>query len=176
MIESNSMKNKKGFTLVEILVVVAIIALVGTMAAVAVNSARSKQRDATRLSNVRQLQSAMEDFFNESNHYPNGDLTPLGDASISSCLSTTGFHGDCSLDSAVFLRVVSGTYEKGLDGVVTCGDPARNALCYTQLKEGDAYVIHFELENGLAAVGLQQGVNCATPNGMFAGVCAEEVE
>jgi hypothetical protein len=44
----------------ELLVVVAIIALVASFAAVAVNSARSKQRDATRLSNVRLLQSASQ--------------------------------------------------------------------------------------------------------------------
>ena len=175
MIESFCM-NKKGFSLVEILVVVAIIALVGTMAAVAVNSARSKQRDATRLSNVRQLQSALEDFFNESNQYPRGEVLPIGDASVSSCLSTSGFHGDCSLDSSVFMRVINGTYEKGLEEIVACGEPARNAFCYTQLKEGDSYVIHFELENALPPVGLQEGVNCATPSGMFAGVCAEEAE
>jgi len=54
---------KHGFTHIEILVVVAIIALVGTFSAVAVNSARSKQRDATRLSNVRLVQSALEDYF-----------------------------------------------------------------------------------------------------------------
>ena len=164
-------KNKNGFTLVELLVVIAVIALIGVFAAVAVNSARSKQRDATRLANVRQLQSALEDFFNESNVYPEGELTPLGDSSVSACLGLDGFASNCSSDSSVFMRIVPTTFDKGLDSIVTCGDPARNAFCFTQLEEGDSYVIHFELENGLASVGLQAGVNCATPDGMEAGIC-----
>ncbi|NQV90016.1 type II secretion system protein [Candidatus Uhrbacteria bacterium] len=167
------MKTQKGFTLVELLVVIAIIALVGVMAAVAVNSARSKQRDATRLSNVRLLQSALEDYFNETNAYPVGELLPLGDVSQSTCLGSDGFAVDCSVAESVFLRVVPETYEDGLDGIVTCGEPSRRAFCYTALQEGESYVIHFELENGLTPVGLQAGVNCATPDGMEAGICSE---
>lgn len=163
----------RGFTLIEILVVVAIVALVSTFAAVAVNSARSKQRDATRLSTVRQLQSALEDYFNETNKYPAGELMPLGDPSQTACLSINGFQADCSADDSVFLRYVPATYVSGLDGLVTCGEPARNAFCYTQRDEGDGYVILFELENGLPAANLQRGVNCAVPDGMKAGVCAE---
>ncbi len=167
------MNNKKGFTLVELLVIVAIIALVTTFAAVAVNAARSKQRDATRLSNVRQIQSALEDSFNETNTYPSGDLLPLGDATQSVCLGSSGFSADCSSADAVFLRVVPETYEDGLEGVVTCGEPARRAFCYSVKDDGDSYVIYFELENAFTPVGLQAGVNCATPDGMEAGTCAD---
>ncbi|MBM5790016.1 type II secretion system protein [Candidatus Parcubacteria bacterium] len=162
---------KKGFTLLEILVVVAIIALVAVFAAVAVNAARSKQRDATRIANVRQLQSALEDYFNENNAYPQGDVLPLGDAAQSACLSVTGFRADCSAEKAVLLRYVPGIYSDGLSDLVVCGEPPRNAFCYTQQDEGDGYVIHFELENGLEPAKLQQGVNCATPDGMEAGTC-----
>lgn len=167
------MKNKKGFTLVELLVVVAIIALVATFAAIAVNSARSKQRDASRLSNVRQLQSALEDSFNETNAYPDGDLLPLGDASQSICLGSNGFSPDCSGADSTFLRVVPQTYEDGLEGIVTCGEPARRAFCYSVKDGGDSYVIYFELENAFTPVGLQAGVNCATPDGMKAGICSD---
>ncbi len=178
------MKNKKGpvrrsfseggFTLVELLVVVAIIALVATFAAVAVNSARSKQRDATRLSNVRMIQSALEDHFNETNSYPfSTDMLPLGDATQSICLGSSGFSADCSAEESVFLRVVPGTYEDGLKGIVTCGEPERQTFCYMDLFEGDSYVIYFELENAFTPVGLQVGVNCATPDGMEAGTCSD---
>ncbi len=168
------LEKKKGFTLIEILIVVAIIAIIGTLAVLAVNSARSKQRDATRLSNVRQMQSALEDYFNENNEYPGGELMPLGDPSISKCLGATGFAGDCTADKSTIIRVVPNTYEAGLKGIVTCGDPARNAFCYTQLEEGAKYVIHFELENGLSTVNLQEGVNCAVPGKMEAGICTQK--
>lgn len=167
------MKNKKGFTLVELLVIIAVIALVVVFAALAVNAARSKQRDASRLANVRIVQSALEDYFNENNTYPDGDLLALGDATHSACLGSDGFASDCSSAESTFLRVVPGTHEDGLEGIVSCGDPSRRAFCYTVLDDGVSYVIHFELENTLSQVGLQGGVNCATPDGMEAGTCAE---
>lgn len=167
------MKKQNGFTLVELLVVIAIIALVVVFAALAVNAARSKQRDASRIANVRILQSALEDYFNDTNSYPDGDLLPLGDVAQSACLGSDGFAGDCSTVESTFLRVVSQTYEDGLEGIVTCGEPSRRAFCYSVLNDGESYVIHFELENAFAPVGLQSGVNCATPDGMEAGICAE---
>lgn len=166
-------KSQKGFTLVELLVVIAIVALVGVFAVVAVNAARSKQRDATRLSNVRQLQSALEDYFNETNEYPEGELLPLGDVAQSACLGSEGFAANCSTAASMFMRVVVGTHENGLKSVVTCGEPARRAFCYTRRDEGASYVIHFELENDLPVIDLQRGVNCATPEGMEAGVCED---
>jgi prepilin-type N-terminal cleavage/methylation domain-containing protein len=165
------MKQQKGFTLVELLVAIAIIALIGILAGVAVSAARSKQRDATRLSNVRQLQSVLENHFNEVNAYPDGEALPLGDVTQSACLSTNGFLADCTYEEAVFLNTVIGTYSEGLEGLVVCGDPVRSAFCYTQKQEGDSYGIEFELENGLTQVGLIAGVNCATPQGMGAGSC-----
>lgn len=167
------MKTQKGFTLLELLVVIAIIALVVVFAAFAVNAARAKQRDASRLANVRIVQSALEDYFNETNTYPDGELLPLGDVTQSACLGSDGFAGDCASAESTYLRAVPGTHEDGLEGLVTCGEPSRRAFCYTILDDGESYVIHFELENALPPVGLQAGVNCATPDGMEAGTCAE---
>lgn len=157
--------------MVEGLIVVLIIGLVGSLAAVAVNSARAKQRDAVRLSNVRQVQSALEDYFNESNAYPAGTALPLGDSAESVCLGTGGFAANCSGDDNVFLRVVVGTVDNGLKGASVCGTPERNAFCYSSLEDGTAYGIQFELENALTQVGLAKGANCATPDGMKAGIC-----
>ncbi|MFH1404517.1 MAG: type II secretion system protein [Patescibacteria group bacterium] len=165
------MKTQKGFTLIELLIVIAVIVLIGTMAAVAVSSARSKQRDATRLSNVRQVQSALEDYFNERNSYPAGENLPIGDGAYSACLSTIGFLGNCSGEGEIIMRIVPATFAKGLDSEVTCGAPVRSAFCYTQHSEGLEYYINFELENSLSQVGLQKGVNCATPKGIQAGRC-----
>ncbi len=167
----NMKTDQKGFTLIEILVVVLIIGIIGTLAAVAVNAARSKARDATRLSSVRQTQSALEDYYNELNTYPPGSGLPLGDSTQSSCFGTNGFASNCSSADRTFLRVVSGSIDKGLEGVVTCGEPARNAFCYSMLESGLTYGISFELENGLPQVGLIAGINCASPDGMKAGAC-----
>lgn len=166
-----NMQSKRGFTLIEILIVVGIVALIGTFAAIAVNAARSKQRDATRLSHVRQIQSALEEYFNETNAYPTGEALPLGDTSLSACLSSGGFKGNCTGDDHVFLRTVTGTVEGGLDNKMTCGTPSRNAFCYAQTVDGSSYKIEFELENRLSDVGLVAGINCATPDGIEGGTC-----
>lgn len=162
---------KRGFTVIELLVVILIVGLVGTLAAVAVNSARSKQRDASRLSNVRQAQTALENYFNEANAYPLGSGLPLGDSTQSVCLGSGGFAANCSGDDRVFLRVLVGTLDKGLDGAVTCGTPAQNAFCYSAAEDGSSYAIGFELENPLPQVGLVAGANCAIAEGMKAGSC-----
>ena len=55
---------KNGFTLIELLVVIAIIGVLASMALASLNSARLKARDARRVSDVRQLQVALELFYN----------------------------------------------------------------------------------------------------------------
>ena len=63
-------KNKKGFTLIELLVVIAIIGLLSTLAVVALNNARQKSRDAKRVADVKQIQTALELFYNDCGGYP----------------------------------------------------------------------------------------------------------
>ncbi len=168
------MTSKKGFTLVELLVVVAIVALIGTFAAIAVNAARSKERDAVRLSHVRQVQTALEGYFIERNTYPVvEEAIPLG-YGTAGCLDTEGFQASCDAGAGnVIMRAVPAGLSSGLDGLMTCGGVA-NAYCYLSTKEGEGYVVQFELENAVPLAKLQQGLNCAMPDGMEAGACQVE--
>ena len=61
---------KKGFTLIELLVVVAIIGLLSSIISVAVNSSRTKARDARRVSDMKQIQSGLNLYFNTGSGYP----------------------------------------------------------------------------------------------------------
>lgn len=63
-------KQQKGFTLIELLVVIAIIGLLSTLAVVALNNARQKSRDAKRVSDIKQVQTALELYYNDANGYP----------------------------------------------------------------------------------------------------------
>ncbi|MDP3993365.1 MAG: type II secretion system protein [bacterium] len=76
-----SRQSNRGFTLIELLVVIAIIGLLASIVMVSLNTARSKARDARRLADMRQLQLALELYFNDNNAYPptvnNGDLDAL---------------------------------------------------------------------------------------------------
>jgi len=64
------MRRQKGFTLIELLVVIAIIGLLSTLAVVALNNARLKARDAKRASDIKQIQTALELYYNDANAYP----------------------------------------------------------------------------------------------------------
>ncbi len=64
------MKKSRGFTLIELLVVVAIIGMLSSMVLVSVNSSRIKSRDARRLSDLSQIQKALELFYSQNGRYP----------------------------------------------------------------------------------------------------------
>ena len=82
--------NKKGFTLIELLVVIAIIGLLSTLAVVALSSAREKARDSKRLSDLKQVQTALELYYTDNNAYPAGTSALLGSTNYK-CLNASGF-------------------------------------------------------------------------------------
>jgi type II secretion system protein G len=66
--------DKRGFTLIELLVVIAIISVLSATIIASLNGARSKARDAKRLSEIRQIRTALE-LYSSSNgfKYPQGN-------------------------------------------------------------------------------------------------------
>lgn len=60
-----------GFTLIELLVVIVIIGVLATLATVALSSAREKARDARRVSDIKQIMTALELYYSDANSYPN---------------------------------------------------------------------------------------------------------
>jgi prepilin-type N-terminal cleavage/methylation domain-containing protein len=68
----NIVKNKKGFTLAEIIVVMAIIAIFGTMMIAVFNSIgiTNKARDAQRKEDLKKIKVAFEEYFNDKGYYP----------------------------------------------------------------------------------------------------------
>lgn len=60
----------KGFTLIELLVVVAIIGLLASIVLSSLNVARQKGRDARRISDLKEIQTALELYYSNHNAYP----------------------------------------------------------------------------------------------------------
>jgi prepilin-type N-terminal cleavage/methylation domain-containing protein len=64
-------KEHKGFTLIEILIVVAIIAILASVVLIGLGPAQQSGRDARRLSDLRETQNALELYYNAKGTYPN---------------------------------------------------------------------------------------------------------
>jgi len=145
--------NKKGFTLIELLVVIAIIGLLSTLAVIALNNARAKARDAKRVSDVKQIQSALELYYNDANNYPTEDGT-----SITNDGGTTAEawgSGSITYDTTDYMKVIP-------------ENPTPTAETVTEYSYvetgGDDYSLTFELESG--AGGLGSGIHTASPSGI----------
>ncbi|MFA7702591.1 MAG: prepilin-type N-terminal cleavage/methylation domain-containing protein, partial [Patescibacteria group bacterium] len=84
-------KPKRAFTLIELLVVIAIIGVLATVSIIALSNARSKSRDAKRVGNMKQVQTALELFFNDNGRYPTEEEWALGSLFSTTSLATTTY-------------------------------------------------------------------------------------
>ena len=71
-------KRQRGFTLIELMVVIAIIGMLSSIVLASMNSARKKARDAKRLSDMHQLQNALELYYSDNSAYPTSDYDGCG--------------------------------------------------------------------------------------------------
>ncbi|MDO8564718.1 MAG: type II secretion system protein [bacterium] len=71
-------KNSRGFTLIELLVVIAIIGILSSVVLASLNSARTKARDARRVADLKQVQVALELYFDANSVYPVSIATMVG--------------------------------------------------------------------------------------------------
>ena len=100
------MKNyKRGFTLIELLVVIAIIGILASIVLASLDSARKKGRDARRIADVKQLQLALELYYDSFNGFPlalttaalvtQGYISVIPSDPSSTVACTTGAEASC---------------------------------------------------------------------------------
>ena len=145
------MKKAKGFTLIELLVVIAIIGLLSTLAVVALNNARLKSRDAKRVSDIKQVSTALELYFADQNGYPAAATAITLGATGYICFDEDGFGPTCDRGGTTYMGTVP-------------SNPAPNGTGYSYTSDGNTYALTFALEG--ATGGLVAGLRTASPSGI----------
>jgi prepilin-type N-terminal cleavage/methylation domain-containing protein len=121
----------KGFTIVELLITIAIIALLTGIVMTSLTPAKSKARDAKRISDLVNVQAALELYFDRCKEYP---------------LGTNGWL-DTAADNGCPPDINLGTYITVIPSWPTAGG---NSYLYTtqeNLAKPDAYILETVLEN-----------------------------
>lgn len=141
------MFSKKGFTLIEMLIVVAIIGILSGAVLVGLGPVQKGGRDARRVSDLRQAQNALELYFNKNGTYP-------------------------ALSSGGKLDDVATTITGSVGGQIP-KDPRSTTLnyYYISLNGGTSYVLGASLED-VSNKSLQTGSYTSTSAlGGFPGAC-----
>ncbi len=114
---------KKGFTIIELLIVLAMLGIMAGFTLLRVTGGQAAARDARRQSDIRQFQNAVESYANANNGvFPDGNPTvnaislcggsnPLGNVPCTDDPTTTN-HYSYSTNAANTQYVIWGTLEK----------------------------------------------------------------
>lgn len=155
------MRNKKGFTLIELLVVIAIIGLLATLAVVALNNARQKSRDATRVSDIKQIQTSLELYFNDLGAYPAEATAVTLGGSSDDCFDEDGFVATCDSGGTTYMAIVPANPTPNGANYSYCSSATAGGACAASTA---SYTLTFTLEG--ATGGLAAGAHTATPTGI----------
>ncbi len=74
---NNKTKFLTGFTLVELLITISIIGILSAVVLTSMSGARNKAKDGRRISDIKQIQLALELYYDVHTSYPVGDSTVL---------------------------------------------------------------------------------------------------
>ena len=68
------LRRQSGFTIIELLIVIAIIGILATLVLTNFQGAQAKGRDTVRKNDMNSVYQKLEEFYNENGGYPDGDL------------------------------------------------------------------------------------------------------
>ncbi|MEI7620483.1 MAG: FISUMP domain-containing protein [Candidatus Falkowbacteria bacterium] len=140
------MKKIKGFTLMELIIVISIIGIIITLSIISLGGIRRDTNDTKKISDIKQIQSALELYRANEGHYPE-TLTP-GQPLIS---SSTNY----------MVTIPSNSETNSSDTCVGTN--------YTYTKKDNGYTLDFCLNK--ASGNLDAGPKCATPSGILNQNC-----
>ena len=143
-------EKKWGFTLIELLVVISIIGILTALGAVSFTNARRASRDTRRLGDIKNVVTALEQYYNTCRAYPRGN--PENEFHNSFIEPTSwvseeggGGGGKCAGDTSLYVFRGTGQYMDKLPI-----DPQNNSSCaiyeYKATGGGSGFEIKYGLE------------------------------
>lgn len=140
--------NSKGFTLIELMMIVAILGMTSSLIMASVNDARKKSRDAKRISDMAQIQKTLEMYLDKESQYP-GYTDDNG----------TGWDIGCGIGDAFIGDLKPDYFSQVPTDQISCDHSGSGGLWYAYhkynagengcpIERGDYYVLgFFDAEN-----------------------------
>ncbi len=160
--KKNFIKNQSGFTLIELLIVIAIIGVLIGIIAVALNNARIRSRDAKRAGDMRQMITALEQYYIQNGTYPTG----TGSVSVDGVMLSDPLAMDSALEPFIpnytpIMPIAPSPADENCSADQIRGG---NSYWYDAAIDGLTYTLTFCL--GKESGSWQAGIRVATPSGV----------
>lgn len=143
-------KNNQGFTLAEVLTVVAVTGIIAAMAAFLLNNSQRTKRDMARIADITKIKNALELHFYNCNKYP-------------ATLQVGKPIGGESCGGNIYLKSVPADVSTNLPYQYTSCTGNGPYQCSLGQEDATSYEIEYTLEGD--AGGLKKGRHKATPEG-----------
>ena len=130
-------KKERGFTLIEILIVVAIIAILASIVIVGLGPAQQSGRDARRISDLQSIRTALQLYYGKCGFYPGGVINSDG-----TCQKTWN---DVNFDT--MSTEIEGTANHFGVSVIPNDPTVGKTYYYTSSPDGTSYTLGAVLEN-----------------------------
>lgn len=145
-------KQNNGFTILEILVVLAIGALILSFGFIGYRDLKAKSRDSTREHDIKQIRNSLDLYVNNTGVFP---CQGEGETVIGA--------GSCLSDALLGVGVIPALPVDPLGKISgVCGDSNSYVYCYQSLEDGFNYQIRYNLETD-SILGKSKGWQTMSP-------------
>ena len=144
--KKKTIKNYSGFTLVELLVVMAIISILAVISLANFRTSQIKARDAERKNDLRQIANALEAYMSDHATYPavsSGKIKSC--SSASTCSPSTVVDCEWGTTPREFCDTNNTVYMKEIPDDVIANPPGQPHYCYWS--DGKSFKLYAKLEN-----------------------------
>ncbi len=123
----NIKRGSKGFTIVELLIVIVVIGILAALVIVQFTNVQARARDAERKSDIRALQSKVAEYYALNGYYPItlGSVTSLP----ADACKAPGGSGTCASSDYQYKAFKTGT-TVATTGTTDCNNTADNCVSY----------------------------------------------